>query len=77
VGNREDLRNKRVLDAGCCADHGSGGAKDPYVLGPRILNSAGSVTGPGRYVRFEDAGHWVPLDQPDKLNKSLIEFFRP
>jgi pimeloyl-ACP methyl ester carboxylesterase len=48
----------------------------PYVLESRILNSAGSVTGPWRYERFEDAGHWVPLAQPDKLNKSLIEFFR-
>jgi pimeloyl-ACP methyl ester carboxylesterase len=50
------------------------GAKDPYILESRILNSAGSVTGPWRYERFEDAGHWVPLDQPDKLNKLLIEF---
>jgi pimeloyl-ACP methyl ester carboxylesterase len=50
------------------------GAKCPYVLEERLLNSARTVTGPWRYERFDDAGHWVQLDQPDKSNRLLIEF---
>jgi pimeloyl-ACP methyl ester carboxylesterase len=52
------------------------GAEDPYVLEERLLNSAQTVTGLWRYERFDDAGHWVQLDQPDKLNRLLIEFLR-
>ena len=52
------------------------GAEDPYVLEERLHNSARTVTGPWRYERFDDAGHWVQLDQPDKFNRLLIEFLR-
>jgi pimeloyl-ACP methyl ester carboxylesterase len=45
--------------------------KDPYVLEERLLNSARTVTGPWLYERFDDAGHWGPLDQPDKFNRLL------
>lgn len=29
-----------------------------------------------RYERFENAGHWIPLDQPERLNALLIDFLR-
>jgi pimeloyl-ACP methyl ester carboxylesterase len=32
------------------------------------------VTGGWRYERFDDAGHWVPLEQPERLNRLLIDF---
>ena len=25
--------------------------------------------------RFDDAGHWIQLEQPEKLNRLLLEFF--
>jgi hypothetical protein len=32
------------------------------------------VTGPWRYERVEDAGHWLQLDAPDKVNDLLLDF---
>jgi pimeloyl-ACP methyl ester carboxylesterase len=32
------------------------------------------VTGPWRYERIENAGHWIPLDAPDRLNALLLDF---
>ena len=39
-----------------------------------MIRSADRVHGPWRYVRIEDASHWIPLDQPDRLNALLLEF---
>ena len=41
-----------------------------------MRNSAGHVTGPWRYERFEGCGHWLQLDAPDRLNTLLLEFLR-
>jgi pimeloyl-ACP methyl ester carboxylesterase len=35
------------------------------------------VTGGWRYVRIEDSSHWIPLDQPDRVNQLLVEFLSP
>ena len=32
------------------------------------------MAGPCHYERIEDAGHWIPLDQPEGLNDLLLEF---
>ena len=32
------------------------------------------MTGPWRYVRLEDAGHWMQLDRPDAVNQLLLDF---
>ena len=32
------------------------------------------MTGPWRYERVEDAGHWLQLDAPDKVNDLLLDF---
>jgi pimeloyl-ACP methyl ester carboxylesterase len=50
------------------------GGNDLYVTEDRMLASARAVKGPWRYERFADAGHWVPLEQPEKLNRLLLEF---
>ena len=34
----------------------------------------GYMAGPCHYERIEDAGHWIPLDQPEGLNDLLLEF---
>jgi pimeloyl-ACP methyl ester carboxylesterase len=33
-----------------------------------------SYTDLWRYERMEGASHWIPLDQPERLNKFLLEF---
>ena len=50
------------------------GARDLYVTEDRMTESARTVTGGWRYERFDDAGHWVPLEQPERLNRLLIGF---
>jgi hypothetical protein len=42
-----------------------------------MTDSEKYISGPWRYERFEDAGHWVQLEQPARLNEMLIEFLRP
>jgi hypothetical protein len=39
-----------------------------------MTGSARYVTGPWRYERVEDAGHWLQLDAPDKVNDLLLDF---
>ena len=39
-----------------------------------FLRPEGIITGPYRYERIENASHWIPIDQPDRLNTLLLEF---
>lgn len=50
------------------------GARDLYVTEAHMRDSGRTVTGGWRYERFDDAGHWVPLEQPERLNRLLIDF---
>lgn len=52
------------------------GANDRYLGEDRIRRSGEYVAGSWRYERFADAGHWVPLDEPDRLNALLLDFLR-
>ena len=52
------------------------GARDLYVTEDRMTASARTVKGGFRYERFDDAGHWVPLEQPDRLNRLLLDFLK-
>jgi len=47
---------------------------DLYLTEDRMLRSAAYVRGPWTYVRIDDASHWIPLDQPARLNRLLLEF---
>lgn len=47
---------------------------DLYLTERSMIRSADRVEGPWRYVRFEDCSHWIPLDQPGRLNELLLEF---
>ena len=48
---------------------------DLYLSERSMVASASRVTGPWRYVRIDGASHWIPLDEPDLLNRLLLEFF--
>lgn len=47
---------------------------DAYLTEAQMLGSAAQMAGPWRYERLEDASHWIPLDQPERLNKLVIDF---
>lgn len=50
------------------------GASDPLLTEELMLASKDFVAGEFRYERFDDAGHWIPLEQPDRLVRLLAEF---
>ena len=47
---------------------------DCYLTEDRMLASAEHVAGPWRYVRVEEASHWMQLDAPEQINELLLEF---
>jgi pimeloyl-ACP methyl ester carboxylesterase len=47
---------------------------DLYLTEQQMIRSSDCVEGPWRYVRIEDASHWIPLDAPNRLNDLLLEF---
>ncbi len=47
---------------------------DRALIEEGMTGSAGHVTGPWRYERVEDAGHWLQLEAPGKVNALLLDF---
>lgn len=52
------------------------GGRDPYLTERAMLASERFVTGGWRYRRVAGAGHWLQLDQPDRVNDLLLDFLR-
>ena len=52
------------------------GDEDPFLLEPQMTLSAAVVEAPWRYERISGAGHWMMLDQPEALNRLLVEFLK-
>ncbi len=50
------------------------GAHDAALTEESMTESEKYISGSWRYERFEDAAHWVQLEQPARLNELLIEF---
>ena len=48
---------------------------DLYLTEEAMTRSPQRVQGSWRYERF-DGFHWVPLDQPDRLNRLLLDFLQ-
>lgn len=57
-----------------CPTLGVWSRDDAWLTEEQMLLSALYVEGPWRYERIEEAGHWIPLDAPDRLNDLLVEF---
>lgn len=51
------------------------GARDVALSEESMTGSEKHLSGPWRYERFDDAGHWIPIEQPEKLNHLLLDFF--
>lgn len=50
------------------------GEGDMAMTESAMVESEGFVWGPWRYERIPDAGHWIPLTAPNRLNELLVEF---
>jgi pimeloyl-ACP methyl ester carboxylesterase len=50
------------------------GTADQALTEEAMVKSASKVTGTWRYERLEGVGHFIPLDEPDHLNKLLLDF---
>ena len=48
--------------------------RDDHCGEAQMLASQRYVIGSWRYLRIEGAGHWIPLDAPETVNKALGEF---
>lgn len=67
------LRSPRQLPPVQAPTLGVWSTGDDYLTEKAMLASADHVTGPWRYERFEGAGHWIPLDEPERLNRLILE----
>jgi pimeloyl-ACP methyl ester carboxylesterase len=47
---------------------------DRFLAAAQMQRSADFCTGPFRFERIGDAGHWLQLDAPDQINALLIDF---
>jgi pimeloyl-ACP methyl ester carboxylesterase len=52
------------------------GAADLFLTEEPMRRSGEFVQGMYRYECIDGAGHWIPLEEPDRLNHLLIEFFQ-
>ena len=50
------------------------GADDPYLSERAMVASERFATGGWRYERIDDAGHWLQLEQPQRVNELLVDF---
>ncbi|MEU4078831.1 alpha/beta hydrolase [Streptomyces venezuelae] len=49
---------------------------DRFLTERSMSGTAEYVAGPWRYERVEDAGHWLQLDQPEKVSELLLSFLK-
>lgn len=52
------------------------GSRDPYLTEEAMARSGATVRGEWRYAHIEEAGHWIQLDAPERLNALLLDFLR-
>lgn len=50
------------------------GARDRLLTEEAMLDSAEHVRGAWRYQRIEEAGHFIPLDAPGRVNRLLTDW---
>jgi pimeloyl-ACP methyl ester carboxylesterase len=47
---------------------------DRFLTEQQMTGSAALVGGPWRYERLDGAGHWMQLEQPEAVNRMLLDF---
>ena len=68
-----ELEPQRPVPPVAAPSLGMWGTRDPYIIESRMQRSGEFVTGPWRYERIENAGHWLPLDSAARVNELLLE----
>ena len=51
------------------------GSEDHCLAGDQMERSGRRVSGPWRYERIEGAGHWLPLEEPQRIASLAIDWF--
>ncbi|MEU6981378.1 MULTISPECIES: alpha/beta fold hydrolase [unclassified Streptomyces] len=49
---------------------------DRFLTEAQMTGTSAYVAGSWRYERVEDAGHWLQLDQPERVNELLLSFLK-
>jgi pimeloyl-ACP methyl ester carboxylesterase len=49
---------------------------DAFLVEEQMTGSAPHVAGSWRYERIEGAGHWMQLEQPERISALLIDFLK-
>ncbi len=49
---------------------------DTYLWEGQMSDSAKLMSAPWRYVRIDDASHWLMLDRPQQVNTQLLEWLQ-
>lgn len=49
---------------------------DGFLTEKQMMNSARYCDGPWQYHRIVHAGHWIPLDAPETLNRILLSYLQ-
>jgi pimeloyl-ACP methyl ester carboxylesterase len=70
----QELERTRPFPAVDVPTMGIWSSGDAYVTEEGLLGSGDHVTGPWRYERIDGAGHWLQLDEPNRVNKLLLDF---
>jgi pimeloyl-ACP methyl ester carboxylesterase len=70
----QELERTRPFPSVAAPTLGIWSTGDEYLLEEGLAGSGEHVMGTWRYERIEDAGHWVPLDAPERVNELLVEF---
>ena len=73
---RLELEPRPPLPPAAAPTLGVWGAGDRFLMEDRMVRSGEQVTGPWRYERIEEAGHWIPLDAPAALNVLLLDHLK-
>jgi pimeloyl-ACP methyl ester carboxylesterase len=70
----QELERARPFPAVAAPTLGIWSSGDNYLTEEGMLGSGEHVTGPWRYERIENAGHWLQLDAPERVNELLVDF---
>jgi len=73
---RLELEARPPLPPASAPTLGIWGGADRFLMEDRMIRSGEQVSGPWRYERIDEAGHWIPLDAPAALNVLLLEHLR-
>jgi pimeloyl-ACP methyl ester carboxylesterase len=75
MGPERELAKPVLIPAVKLPTLGIWSSGDAYLTEKPMLASEAFVTGEWQYQRIDGASHWLQLDEPDRVNKILLDFF--